>query len=65
MDERLLTLKEVAEILRLHPRAVVEYVRRGELIGRRSGRSWRFLPADIDAFREELPSSGAYVPANE
>ena len=32
--ERLLTLREAAEILRLHPRTIREYVRRGELKGR-------------------------------
>ena len=48
--ERLLTLREAAEILRLHPRTVREYVRRGELEGRVIGGRWRFRRRDLEAF---------------
>ena len=48
--ERLLTLKEAAEMLQLHPRTVREYVRRGELEGRVIGGRWRFRRKDLDAF---------------
>jgi excisionase family DNA binding protein len=53
--ECLLTIKEVAAILRLHPRTVREYVRRGDLPGRVIGRRWRFRRKDIDAFFESAP----------
>ena len=55
--ERLLTLREAAEILRLHPRKVREYVRRGELKGRIIGGRYRFRREDLDAFVEKAPSS--------
>ena len=45
-----LTLREAAELLRLHPRAVCEYVRRGELIGYVVGKRWQFRQEDITAF---------------
>jgi excisionase family DNA binding protein len=48
--ERLLTLKEAADVLRLHPRTVREFVRRGELQGRVIGRRWRFRRKDLEAF---------------
>jgi excisionase family DNA binding protein len=48
--ERLLTLKEAATVLRLHPRTVREYVRRGELEGRVIGGRWKFRRKDLDAF---------------
>jgi len=48
--ERLLTLKEAADVLRLHTRTVREYVRRGELEGRVIGGRWRFRRKDLDAF---------------
>lgn len=51
----LLTRDEVADLLRLSPRTVAEYVRRGELRGRLIGRRWRFRHEDVDAFLEELP----------
>ena len=55
-QDRFLTLKEAAEILRLHPRTVREYVRRGELQGRVIGGRWRFRRKDIDAFFDAAPS---------
>jgi excisionase family DNA binding protein len=53
--EPLLTLKEVAAILRLHPRTVREYVRRGELPGRVIGGRWRFSRKEVDAFFDSSP----------
>ena len=53
IGERLLTLCEVAELLRLSTRTVRGYVRRGEINGRLIGRRWRFRPADIDLFYEK------------
>ena len=41
-SDRFLTLREAAEVLRLHPRTVREYIRRGEIKGRLIGRRWRF-----------------------
>jgi len=52
----LLTLGQVADILRIRPRAVVDYVNRGELEGQRVGRSWRFTQDAIDRFFEEPPT---------
>ena len=52
IGDRLLTLSEAAEVLRLHPRTVREYLRRGELEGRVIGRRWRFRRKDLDAFYE-------------
>jgi excisionase family DNA binding protein len=45
-----LTLREAAELLGLHPRAVCEYVRRGELIGDVVRKRWQFRQADITSF---------------
>jgi excisionase family DNA binding protein len=55
-EERFLTLKEAAEILRLHPRTVREYIRRGELSGRLIGRRWRFRRKELDGFFEAAPA---------
>jgi excisionase family DNA binding protein len=56
IGERLLTLREAAEVLRLNPRTVREYVSRGELEGRIIGGRWRFRRVDLDAFYENAPS---------
>ena len=56
IGDRLLTLREAAEVLRLNPRAVREYVNRGELEGRIIGGRWRFRSVDLDAFYENAPS---------
>jgi len=55
IGERLLTLREAAEVLRLSPRTVREYVQRGDLKGRIIGGRWRFRRADLDAFFENAP----------
>jgi excisionase family DNA binding protein len=52
IGDRLLTLGEAAEILRLNPRTVRAYVKRGEIEARIIGRRWRFRRADLDAFFE-------------
>jgi excisionase family DNA binding protein len=41
IGEKLLTICESAEILRIHPQTVREYIRRGELQGPLIGRRWR------------------------
>jgi excisionase family DNA binding protein len=42
-----LTVTEVAKIVALHPKVVLEYVRRGELVGQQIGRRWTFTRAAI------------------
>jgi excisionase family DNA binding protein len=56
IGERLLTLKEAAEVLRLSTRTVREYLRNGEIRGKIIGKQWRFKRADLDAFFENAPS---------
>ncbi len=55
IGDRLLTLREAAEVLRLSPRTVREYVQRGEIEGRIIGGRWRFRRADLDAFFANAP----------
>jgi excisionase family DNA binding protein len=55
IGDKLLTLEEVAQILRLNARTVREYVQRGEIEGRLIGGRWRFRRADLDIFFEEAP----------
>jgi len=61
IGERLLTLGEVAEVLRLHPRTVREYVRRGEIEGRIIGGRYRFRRCDLDAFFENAAHSWCFT----
>jgi len=56
IGDRLLTLSEAAEVLRLSTRTVREYVRRDEIRGKIIGKRWRFRRADLDAFFENAPS---------
>ena len=55
IGDRLLTIREAAEVLRLSTRTVREYVQRGEIKGRIIGKRWRFRRADLDAFFENAP----------
>jgi excisionase family DNA binding protein len=56
IGDRLLTLKEAAEVLHLSTRTVREYIRQGEIEGRVIGGRWRFRRADLDAFYANAPS---------
>ena len=55
IGDRLLTLREAADVLRLSTRTVREYVQRGEIEGRIIGGRWRFRRADLDAFFANAP----------
>jgi excisionase family DNA binding protein len=50
IGDRLLTLREAADVLHLSTRTVREYVQRGEIEGRIIGGRWRFRRVDLDAF---------------
>lgn len=43
-----LTISEVAEVLRLHPTTVYRLVKRGELPGFKIGGNWRINRASLD-----------------
>ena len=64
IGEHLLTLREAAEVLRLNPRTVREYVRRKEIVGRIIGGRWRFRRADLDSFFENAPPSWDFAGKN-
>ena len=42
MSGKLLTVQEAAELLRLHPRTVMNMAKRGDLPGSKIGKQWRF-----------------------
>jgi excisionase family DNA binding protein len=64
IGDRLLTLREAAEVLRLSTRTVREYLKRGELRGKIIGKRWRFRRADLDAFFENAPSEWDFAGKN-
>ena len=55
IGEKLLTLREAAAVLRMNPRTLRSYLRRGEIEGRVIGRKWRFRRIDLDRFFEDAP----------
>jgi excisionase family DNA binding protein len=64
IGEKLLALREAAEVLRLNPRTVREYVQRGEIEGRIIGGRWRFRRADLDAFFANAPRNWDFAGKN-
>ena len=64
IGERLLTLREAAEVLRLSARTVREYVKRREIKAKLIGKRWRFRRADLDAFFENAPSEWDFAGKN-
>ena len=48
-----LTLKEVAELLQVHPETVRRWTIDGKIPGTQIGEVWRYRKADIDALFEK------------
>ena len=57
-EPRLLTAQQAADRLGLTLWAVYHQARIGRIPSRRLGKSLRFLPAELDAFIEQLPAGG-------
>jgi excisionase family DNA binding protein len=47
MDEEILTIREVANLLKLHPKTVNKLANSGRLPGHRIGRQWRFRKSEV------------------
>jgi excisionase family DNA binding protein len=47
MDEEILTIREVADLLKLHPKTVNKFVISGKLPAYRIGRQWRFRKSEV------------------
>lgn len=50
--EKLLTITEIAKILRVHPRTVNRYIESGRLKASKLG-TWRIKQSDLNAFLED------------
>jgi len=55
MEPRLLTVDEVAELLRIKRDTVYRLAARGEIAGHKIGRVWRFPKEFIDDFLKKPP----------
>jgi excisionase family DNA binding protein len=64
IGEKLLTLREAAEVLRLSTRTMRGYLQRGEIEGRIIGGRWRFRRADLDAFFANAPRNSDFAGKN-
>jgi excisionase family DNA binding protein len=64
IGDRLLTLREAAEVLRLSTKTVRQYVQSGEIKGRIIGKQWRFRRGDLDAFFENAPPGWDFAGKN-
>lgn len=64
IGDRLLTLREAADVLRLSTRTLREYLQHGEIEGRIIGGRWRFRRADLDSFYADAPRSWDFTGKN-
>jgi excisionase family DNA binding protein len=55
IGEKLLTLRDAAGVLRMNPRTLRAYLRRGEIEGRVTGGKYRFRRIALDRFFEDAP----------
>jgi excisionase family DNA binding protein len=47
MGEEILTIREVADLLKLHPKTVNKLANSGKVPGYRIGRQWRFRKSEV------------------
>lgn len=52
-----LTLRDAAAVLRLHPRTVRRFLKRGDLQGRLVCHRWRVRRSDLDTFVDAQPGA--------
>jgi excisionase family DNA binding protein len=58
LDHEILTVKEVGEILRVHPSTLYRLVRKGRVPAFRVGTEWRFRKEGIERWMIEQTSGG-------
>jgi excisionase family DNA binding protein len=58
--DKLLTIEEVAEILRVSTRTIVRYIEAGKLKASKIG-VWRIKQSDLDAFLEKTSNVNSRV----
>ena len=46
-SDEILTIDEVAALLKIHPKTVYKFLKANELQGHRFGRIWRFKKSDV------------------
>jgi excisionase family DNA binding protein len=53
VDEKLMTIQDVAEYLQIKERTIYGWVQNGKMPGFKLGNAWRFKREDIDLWIEE------------
>jgi excisionase family DNA binding protein len=53
LDDRFMTLKEVAQYLHLNQRTVYKWAQEGKIPGSKLGSTWRFRRSEIDFWVEQ------------
>lgn len=61
--EPLLSSVEAAALLRIHPKTLQRFARRGDIAGRHVGKCWRFRVSDLNdwLYRQTLGNYGSQV----
>lgn len=59
MAEKILTARELADYLRVHPSTIYRLLRKGGLPAFKVGRGWRFDVTIIDRWLQEHGTNGA------
>jgi excisionase family DNA binding protein len=60
-DKEIMTAKEVAEYLSIHPLTVHKYAREGKIPAFKIGTDWRFHKKHIERWIKEKSTSGMYA----
>ena len=63
MDDKILTLEEAAEFLKVSKSAIRKWLKSGKLKGHKAGRVWRFFQADLVSWLKENGGKKSITPA--
>jgi len=62
MSDRLVTVEQAAERLKLHPKTVLRYIHEGRLPATRIGKAYRIVGGDLDAFAGVVGGASETMP---
>lgn len=64
MNEQIMTIKEVADYLKVHERTVYRLAKKREIPAFKVSNAWRFRKSDIDGWIDKQAISGAEQKVN-
>lgn len=56
MTDKLYTVSELSEMLKLHPKTIVRFINEGKISGKKVGRAWTVTQAALNTYLQDIQS---------